>query len=149
MAIAHTGKPDGLRKGVAPGFTLRLPEPVSGLFQAGSNGQETNQVESGTLRPSLGLKRIISSCLYRRLLENQVLAAAAESQLHRPVHCNRKPPLWGLLRCVKVPLEEGGARARFTGSFAKIRGRNIKYLLRSSKRHVLVFRPVYYEASIA
>lgn len=37
---------------VPSGLASRLP-------QAGSNGQETNQVESGTLRPSLGLKVIV------------------------------------------------------------------------------------------
>lgn len=43
----------------APGFTLCLSELASRLLQAGSNGQENNQVESRTLRPRLGLKVIV------------------------------------------------------------------------------------------
>jgi hypothetical protein len=87
MAIAHTGKPDSPRVGDTRGSTLCLSEQVSRLLQAGSKGQEINQVESGTLRHSLRLKGIASSfSLYGRILENQILAAAVEGQPHCPVH---------------------------------------------------------------
>lgn len=45
----------------SPSSTLCLSEQASRPLQEGSRGQETKQVESGTLRLSLVLKGIVSS----------------------------------------------------------------------------------------
>lgn len=58
MAIAHTGKPHGPGLGGVSGSTSCLSEQAARPPQAGSSGQEPNQVEMGTLSPCLALKEL-------------------------------------------------------------------------------------------
>lgn len=128
-------------KGSPAGFTLSLSEPSSRPIQVGSRGQETNQVDSGadrTLRPSLGIKTIIS---FSSLLEGFYESRFWQRQLKvcPTAQCTCNSLLSGsFCAMVRSHPEEGGALSLFTRSFAKIRGRNRKSLPCSSKRHFFV-----------
>lgn len=88
MAIAHTGKPDGLGNGIPAGLTLCLSEPSSRPIQVGNKGQETHQVDSG-MDPKTQFEAKNNSILLiptGRILEKQILAVAVEGLHHCPVH---------------------------------------------------------------
>lgn len=136
MAIAHTGKPHGPGLGDVSGCTLCPSEQASRPPQAGSSGQETNQVEIGALSPCLALKELLPSfCLYWKILGHQVLAAAGGQTAPLLSALVTVSSGQVLLCYIMVPSreEEGGAWRVFKRSFAKIRGRNVKPVLRSSK----------------
>lgn len=65
MAIAHSGKPPGPRVGeMSQNATSCLSEGLPGHPGRGGGGQETNQEETGTLRPNLALETYPLLSLY-------------------------------------------------------------------------------------
>lgn len=137
VAIADTGKSHSSGVGQTLGTTTVA-------FSTGFQGTPDWQQWTGDWDPKTQawVKGIVSSfSLYWKHLRNQILAVAVEGQLHCPVHWSQSVLFGSWLCYMQVPsrVEEERAWGLFKWSFTKIRGRNVKSVLCSSKRFIRPF----------